>query len=318
MTRIHKLIPTMLAFGLFLVCAGQETSAQTQTQSSSGNNQVITIAQQEYLADNAKRQHFDESINVPKGQEKLALTLTYYNGSDKAPSYTWLRIASSSMNYITEEAFHNKMVSVDVTGELTWGGNQILISGEGPRGAMLGWRLTTAKPAISSVAPATANPGSSIVITGSNLCPDTNGNVVDVNGLPAQCISANADKLIVQVPQNAKGGQNSVHVVTAGLEAGTAKFNIDAMPHLTRLSATWVPPGNTFTIYGEDFSSNLENDTVYIGPLQAQVVNATPTSITVVAPPSYGGYTWGYYQPVKVWINGVKARNQMTISISDG
>jgi hypothetical protein len=56
---------------------------------------------------------------------------------------------------------------------------------------------------------------------------------------------------------------------------------------------------------------------VYIGPLQAQIVNATTTSITVIAPPAYGGYTWGYYQPVKVWVNGVRVRNQLTISVAD-
>jgi hypothetical protein len=46
--------------------------------------------------------------------------------------------------------------------------------------------------------------------------------------------------------------------------------------------------GNQFTINGEGFSPGMNGNRVYIGPLQAQIVNATTTSITVIAPPAYG------------------------------
>ena len=84
------------------------------------------------VAANAQRQRFTESISVPKGQEKLKLTLTYYNGTTSAPGYNWLRISSSSMSYITEQQFAgSKTYSIDASGELTWGGNQLLISAQG-------------------------------------------------------------------------------------------------------------------------------------------------------------------------------------------
>lgn len=318
--------PILLFMALFALlsmsrpCNGQALGPQASSTSSAASNQdTITICEQTYIADSPQRQHFSESINVPKGQEQLALTLTYYNGTDRAPSFKWLRIASSSMNYITEAAFGpSKTVSVDVTGELTWGGNQILISGEGPKGAVIAWRLTTPKPRISGISPTTVSPGNTLIITGSNFSPETSAISVTVNEQPAQCVSANSDKIVVQVPQNVKSGENSLHVVVAGIDVGNTNVIVNTTPHLTSLSASWVPPGNQFTIYGEGFSPDVNGDKVYIGPLQAQIVNATATSITVIAPPSYGGYTWGYYQPVKVWVNGTRARNQMTISVSDG
>jgi hypothetical protein len=307
-----------------LLEASQPCIAQAQNESGSpssaatNHQNMITISEQEFVADSTKRQHFNGSINVPKGQEQLALTLTYYNGVQRAPSFTWLRIASASMNYITEAAFtSDKTAVVDVTGELTWGGNQVLISGEGPKGALIGWRLTTPKPYISSISPLTVTPGNTIIVNGSNFCPDASANVVVINNHAAQCVSATADRIIVQVPQDAKGGENSMHVVVAGIDAGTSKFMVNAAPHLTSVSASWVPPGNQFTINGEGFSPDVNGNRVYIGPLQAQIVNATTTSITVIAPPAYGGYTWGYYQPVKVWVNGVRVRNQLTISVAD-
>jgi IPT/TIG domain len=314
------LVATLLAlFEASQPCFAQGQNAEVSASSTSTSSQSpITISEQEYIADSTQRQHFSGSINVPKGQEQLALTLTYYNGTQRAPSFKWLRIASSSMNYITEAAFtSDKTAVVDVSGELTWGGNQILISGEGPKGALIGWRLTTPKPYISNIWPTTVTPGNTIVINGSNFCPDVSANVVVINNQTAQCVSATENRIVAQVPQDVKGGENSMHVVIAGIDAGTTKFMVNAAPHLTSVSASWVPPGQGFVINGEGFSPDINGNKVYIGPVQAQITNATATSISVIAPPAYGGYTWGYYQPVKVWVNGVRVRNQLTISVAD-
>ena len=156
-----------------------------------------------------------------------------------------------------------------------------------------------------------------MVVTGSNLCPDPTGNAVLINGAPAQCISASAEKLVYSVPEDAKPGSNEVAVSVAGMTIGTETFTVNAVPYLRSLSASWLPPGGQLTIYGENLSNDPSKVVVFIGPLQAQVVSANNDSITVVAPADFGGLPWGYYQPIKVTVNGRRARNRLTVSISD-
>jgi hypothetical protein len=282
------------------------------------NQNLITLGQAEYTASSAAVQHISESVNLKKGQEKLQLTLTYYNGTATKPGYRWLRISSASMNYVTERDFVNKTYSTDVTGDLTWGGNQLLIAADGPEGAVFGWRLTTPQPVVGSVTPQAVSPGSTIVINGTNLCPDPSGNQVTINGSPAQVISANTDKLVVQVPDDVKSGANNqVQVNVGGVSAGALPLTVNGLPYLSGLSRAWLPPGAPLTIYGENFTGNANSVVVFIGPLRAPVVSSSVNSITVTAPADFGGMPWGYYMPVKVIINGVKARNQLTVSCSE-
>jgi hypothetical protein len=85
-----------------------------------------------------------------------------------------------------------------------------------------------------------------------------------------------------------------------------------------------VAPGNPLTITGENFSSDTSKVEVWIGQFQAQIVNASPTSITVIAPAQLSD-PWfapnlmskGAFYPVKVIVNGVKSRNTISIRASD-
>lgn len=275
----------------------------------------LTLAESKlFVAPSTAIQRLSESINLVKGQEKLQLMLTYYNGTSTQPGFTMLRISSPSMNYVTEHAFVNKTFSSNVTGELTWGGNQLLITAQGPKGAEFGWRLTTPKPVLTGITPQTVMSGGTLTVSGTNLCPDVLGNIVQINGKEAHCISASADKIVVKIPDDATGGANNVAVSVAGINAGTLPFTVNATPYLKNLSASWVPVGGEFTIYGEGFDSNPAHITVFVGPLQAPIVSSTPTSITCTIPAGFGGMPWGYYQPVKVTVNGNKARNQLTVS----
>src|ERR1700679_2327239 len=81
----------------------------------------ITLAESKvYTVSSIKEQHISDSIVLPEGQDKLHLTLTYYNGSASSPSFKWIRIASPSMNYVTEAQFaSSKTLTIDVTGELS-------------------------------------------------------------------------------------------------------------------------------------------------------------------------------------------------------
>lgn len=278
---------------------------------------VITLDQSQlFIAPNDQVQRFTQSINLAKGQEKLQLTLTYYNGTATQPGFRWLRISSSSMNYLTEKQFGGqKSLSVDVTGDLSWGGNQMIVEGEGPKGASFGWRLTTPPPTILSVYPMKAEPGGTITLTGTNLAADPSGNNITIGGKAAQCISATSKSIVVKVPDDLKTGDVNADVKIGGIDAGAIAFGIDAVPRLTSLSSGYVPPGNQLTIYGDNLSAIANAVKVTIGPFPCQIVSATTRSITVVAPVDFAGNPWGVNQPVKVWINGALAGNRLTVNV---
>ena len=279
--------------------------------------EVVLAQSQPLVAPNNRIQRITETINLQKGQEKLQLTLTYYNGTETAPGFRWLRIASPTMHFVSENNFAGKRsYSVDVTGELTWGGNQLLITADGQRGSTFSWKLTTNQPTVTSLNPSQLSPGHSVTILGSNFSSDPDANVVMFGTHRARCLSAAPDRLIVQVPDYADSASSKVTVSVAGMEAGTLAATVTSYPYLSSLSASWVPPGSQFTIYGEGFSANQSDISVFVGPLECQIVSVSPTEITVVAPVGYAGEPWGFYQPVKVRVRGMPARNQLTISIS--
>lgn len=280
----------------------------------------ITIAESSpnLVATSAAAINTSQSIDLQKGQEKLQLYLTYYNGDATAPSFKTLRISSSSLPYVTEQAFgKEKSFTTNVTGDLGWGGNQILITAQGPKGATFGWRLTTPKPLITSVSPEAVGAGSTLAINGTNLCADPADNQVSINGKQAQVVSATSTQIVVKVPETAGNGPGSVTVSGAGLDAGKLPITINGVPYLKSLSATWAWLNAPVTITGENFGTNPANVAVYMGQLRAPVDSVTPTQIVFRVPTGFNNGTWGYNQPLKVIVNGVRSRNTLIMSTGD-
>lgn len=281
---------------------------------------VITIAQSKpFVATSDAVQRTSEFIDIPKGQDKLQMTLTYYNGSETAPGFTSLQIQSPSMNYVTQQSFDGKKsFSSDVTGDMAWGGNQIMITAKGPKGATLGWRLTTPKPEVTGVTPPTVYAGGTLTIAGTNLCPDPDDNEVTIDGKKLTCVSATSNQLVVKVPYDSPGGANQISVKSAGIEAGKLATNINVTPYLKSLSSTFVSPGCSGTIYGNGFGTSVNNVVLYMGPIRAPITAVTPTTITFNVPGAYGGEPWGINEPLKVTVNGVKARNVLFLTGYEG
>jgi hypothetical protein len=314
-------------FASFLLLS---TIASTATPGAFAADDWITLAQESppLVAESTKAVNTSEFISLQKGQDKLQLFLTYMNGSATAPSFERLRISSASMNYVTEKQFAGKKdLTLNVTGDLTWSGNQLLISGAGPKGATFNWVLRTPRPKFTGITPSSVFSGNSITITGTNFCSSPAADVVTIGGQPARVVSAAANQLVVEVPEETKSGNLPVTLKVAGIDVpvpSNATVAITAQPYLKSLSAPFVAPGETVTIYGDGFSSDVANDEVYIGPFKCPIVSASENSLTVraVGALSDGWYatnimnSGGFFQ-VKVLVNGVKARNQLTIRSSD-
>jgi hypothetical protein len=280
----------------------------------------ITIAESSppIVAPSAAKINTSESISIQKGQEKLQLFLTYYNGSASAPGFSSLQISSASLPYVTNQSFgKEKFCTTNVTGDLGWGGNQILIQAQGPKGATLGWRLTTPKPTLTELSPQSVGAGSTVAINGTNLCSDANDVDVQINGKKAQVVSATASQIVVRVPENVPGGANTISVTSASLDAGKLPITINAMPYLKSLSASWAWLNAPVTITGDNFGNNASDVTVYMGSLRAPVDSVSPNQIVFRVPNGFAGGPWGFNQPIKVTVAGVKARNALVMSTGD-
>ncbi|HEY9757156.1 MAG TPA: IPT/TIG domain-containing protein [Oculatellaceae cyanobacterium] len=271
-------------------------------------------------------QKLDQTINLKKGQDKLRLTLTYYDGTETTPSFKWLRVSSPTMNYLTEQQFAGaKTLSIDVSGELSWGGSQLMIQAAGPKGATFGWRLTTPQPKITSVYPESAGAGETVTLTGINFCPDTSGNTVTIAGESATVVDANRKRLVVRLPEGLQSGVAVGHLQVAGIDAGNFKVALDAVPVVTGLqgtyaggpgsSATYQRPAQPFTIIGRNLPASAAALRVQIGPFDARILRATTDSIQVVAPGGFAGNPWGMNQPIKVWANGERVQGNLRVSI---
>ena len=128
-------------------------------------------------------------------------------------------------------------------------------------------------------------------------------------------ISATPTTIVAQTPQGTARGTQTAEVKSGGIEAGSLPLSVEAAPILRSLSNLWSWPGGTVTIYGENFSPNPGKTEVYVGTLPAEVLHSSRNSITVVMPSDYTG-TWGVNQPVRVIVNGVRARNQLIINVT--
>src|SRR4030095_5174454 len=65
------------------------------------------------VAKSTAAQRFADYINLDQGQVRLPLTLTFYNGTDKAPGFSWLRVSIGGRPAYTERDFRGGKVFAD-------------------------------------------------------------------------------------------------------------------------------------------------------------------------------------------------------------
>lgn len=143
--------------------------------------------------------------------------------------------------------------------------------------------------AVSSITPDKGAAGSTITITGSGFSADPKGNKVTINGVEAEVVSATATSLTVKVPENAGSGKV---VVTVGDKTFTGPDFQSVTPpvdvKIDDLSPSKGPGLTEVTISGSGFSAVASENKVTFNGVDAQVVSASKTSLTVIVPLSSG------------------------------
>jgi len=279
--------------------------------------EVVTIDHSPALVGRTNAaQRFADYLNLAQGQDKLPLTLTFYNGTDTAPGFAWLRVSIGGRPAYTEKDFKGGRVFADnVSGDIGPGATQIVIDAGGRIGSTVQWVLTTPKPVLTKAQPDKVPTGQAFTLQGKNFCRVANVNVVTIDKKPAQVVSATDTDLQVKVPNDAKGGKAEVLVAVAGMKTEPLTITIQPKPEVTSVNMFSAPPGQPLVISGKNFSPKAAENKVQIGDYPAEVTQASPTSLTVTIPLALDPIqpVWGL--PVVVETNTIKSNDNVTVNV---
>lgn len=138
------------------------------------------------------------------------------------------------------------------------------------------------KPSITGFAPTKGLTGASVIITGMDFNPDPPENRVAFNGVTAEVTQATATSLTVTVPEGATTGKISVTVHGKTVTSDADFIVLD--PSITGFSPIEGAVGTTVTITGVNFSPEPSENVVQFNGVNAEVSQASTTSLTVIVP----------------------------------
>ncbi|MBP7863051.1 IPT/TIG domain-containing protein [bacterium] len=268
-----------------------------------------------------KLEKFSAAVNVTAQQESQPLWMTFYNGYGGRAGFSWIRVFLSPPNQrqgeigeilADENAFTQKhAITVDVSGLLSKNGKQLFVEGEGSKGAIFSWALTTVKNKLTVLDCTKIQDGKDVLIHGTGFSVNANENNVTFDGKPAQVLQANARILVVKPPSGiSSAGKMSLVVSALGETSEPIKVGVVSLPpHLTGMTPYGGPSGGYLTISGSNFAPAPSDNVVRIGPYTANVTSVNSNNLTCVIPDwgSSGGTL-----PVRVISNGVPSENTLS------
>lgn len=147
-------------------------------------------------------------------------------------------------------------------------------------------------PRIQSISPATGYPFITVTITGNNFSATVANNNVLFNNIKAVVLSADTNRLQVQVPLPTSFPPASIPVTitTNGITSNGVQFQyLNYVPVISSINPTSGIAGTQVTINGTNFLSDTLKMTVSFNGVKAEFVSATPTKLVVKAPTSTTG-----------------------------
>lgn len=248
-------------------------------------------------------QQFDGYISLKPGQEALPLTMTVTN-----TNYTGINIFLNGQKLATDKDFKSNTLRMQMTGALAGGDNKFTVQAFGPAGANLVWKLTTLKPVITGIKPASGSGDDDITISGRNFSKVASANAVFVGqkqGTVKAAGSTSGKEILFNLPPGVPSGKVNVTVSICGVLSKPVEFTIKGAPEVNSVDLISGPPGQTMTISGKGFSTTASENIVTIGGIPAQVVSCSKSSITITIPEMYYPQ---WHLPVTVKTGGVESK----------
>lgn len=287
--------------------AGTKDAAATTTTAKKTKDEPVPIqdsGDKKYLCTKPKSwQQFDGYISLKPGQEALPLTMTVTN-----TNYTGINIFLNGQKLATDKDFKSNTLRMQMTGALAGGDNKFTVQAFGPAGANLVWKLTTLKPVITGIKPASGSGDDDITISGRNFSKVGSANAVFVGqkqGTVKAAGSTSGKEIVFNLPPGVPSGKVNVTVSICGILSKPIEFTIKGAPEVNSVDLLSGPPGQTMTISGKGFSTTASENIVTIGGIPAQVVSCSKSSITITIPEMYYPQ---WHLPVTVKTGGVESK----------
>ena len=140
-------------------------------------------------------------------------------------------------------------------------------------------------PQITSFSPPAGLTGDAVIIAGDHFNTDITKDTVKFSGIPAIIVRGSTTQLVVTVPKGAATGKITVTVGNL-IATSSGNFTVNALPvlQIAGFSPAQAKAGETVTITGTNFSATLSANTVKFNGVQAIVLTASVTSLTVTVP----------------------------------
>ena len=141
----------------------------------------------------------------------------------------------------------------------------------------------------SGLSPASGYPLTNVTITGTNFDTLTGAVKVWFGNIEATTIvSAKGNEIVVQVPANAVSGKVSLQVWTTKVDS-VGTYTVMVPPVYKNVSTNRGQPGDTVTITGEKFGTDVSILKINIGSTEAEVISFSDTQIQFQVPDAATG-----------------------------
>lgn len=185
----------------------------------------------------------------------------------------------------------------DINGD---GKDDVIAISELPRTIAIHVNEVKPEPFIRTFSPTIGENGTVVTISGNNFSGVSS---VTFGGTAAASFVVNSDTSITAVVGAGTSGEVSITNSFGTATLGAFIFGIP--PSITGFSPGSGPVGTIVTITGSRFNDVAANNTVFFGGVKADVISATPSSLTVSVP--FGSM----YEPIQVVVNGLKAYSRL-------
>lgn len=284
----------------------------TEVVQSSTDSGLVTVGEGgPFTAKTDKVQRFAEYVELKKGMESAPLTLTIHNNGFK-----WFRVLIANQVVATEKSQgRDGCAKLDVTGVIQSGSNQVVVQAGGMPGASLDWKVTTlAQAKLERVDPDEALVGDTVVVKGQHFATTAAGNEITIGGKSGKIIQSKATELKVSIPTNVEPGVADVIAKVNGVKTNTIKMKVRGIPSVSGASLQGVPPGQTLSVFGKNFSKNLGENRVFFDDTSAEIVSGSSTELVVVAP--FVPYREGHNpSQVRVQVGKIMSKNATQVTV---
>lgn len=154
-------------------------------------------------------------------------------------------------------------------------------------------------PKLISIIPKAGSTGGTAIISGVYFSENIADNEVSINGAKAEITAAAHNRLVITLPDNPEGSYK-VKVSVRGQSVEGLSFRYAPAPAAPELAVLQLMPssayvGDRIKVIGQCFSTVAAENKVTINGVEAEVVEATATILTIVVPDTEEGS-----YPVKV------------------